>query len=244
MGDQRDVRVDESEKRVRALLGGVVVADTRRPKLVWEHPHYPTYYFPDEAVRSDLLVPTGDRQRSETLGDAEVLDVEIADQRAPGAARRYERSPVAGLDGTVRLSWRAMDRWLEEDEEVHVHPRDPYTRIDVLQSSRHVRVEVDGTTVADSHHPRLLFETGLPVRFYLPPTDVRLDLLEPSDTTTGCPYKGEASYHHVEVDGRAHEDLVWTYRYPTLEAAEIAGHLCFYDERADTYVDGELLDRG
>ena len=236
------LRVEPGAKRVRALFGGEVVADTTAPRLVWEKPHYPTYYFPAGDVRSRLLVDTGDT-RGRPAGTARVLDVHAGGRTAPGAAQRFDDSPVTLLAGTVRLSWQAMDAWFEEDEEVYVHPRDPYTRVDVLQSSRHVRVEVDGVTVAETRQPRMLFETGLPPRFYLPKTDVRLDLLAPTDTETRCPYKGTASYYAVRGGEGRRDDLAWWYQHPTLEAAKIAGYVCFYDERVDTYVDGELRPR-
>jgi uncharacterized protein (DUF427 family) len=132
-----------------------------------------------------------------------------------------------------------MDAWFEEDEPVYTHPRSPYTRVEALASSRHVRVEVDGVTVADSHRPTILFETGLPPRYYVPLTDVRQDLLRPSETQTRCPYKGTAEYFSVEVGGKVHADLVWIYRTPLPESAKVAGLVCFYDERVDLYVDGE-----
>ena len=154
-----------------------------------------------------------------------------------------KKSPLEEIEGHISFRWRAMDAWFEEDEQVYVHPRDPYTRVDILQSSRHVRVEIDGETVADTHQPRLLFETGLPVRYYIPKTDVRMDLLEATDTETACPYKGTANYYSVIVDGRRQEDIVWWYRHPVHESAHIAGYVAFYNERVDIYVDGELEGR-
>lgn len=134
-----------------------------------------------------------------------------------------------------------MSEWLEEDEPVYVHPRDPYKRVDILASSRHVRVELDGVVLAESRAPRILFETGLPPRYYLPMPDVRMELLRPSGTQTGCPYKGTAAYWSVEVNGELHRDLVWSYRSPLPESQKIAGLLCFYSERVDLYVDGERV---
>jgi uncharacterized protein (DUF427 family) len=131
-----------------------------------------------------------------------------------------------------------MGEWLEEDEPVYTHPRDPHTRVDILASSRHVRVEIDGITVADSRSPRILFETGLPPRYYLPLTDIRTDLLRPSHTQTHCPYKGAASYWSVEAGDRLHEDIVWIYRTPLPESQKIAGLAAFYDEKVDVFVDG------
>jgi len=149
----------------------------------------------------------------------------------------------ADVPGHVRIDWDAMDAWFEEDEEVFVHPRDPGVRVDILPSSRHVRVEVGGMTVADTHNPRLLFETNLPTRYYLPKVDVRLDLLEASDTVTRCPYKGTSEYYSVRIGDELHHDLAWTYRTPVWESQKVAGLVCFLDERVDVYVDGALRTR-
>ncbi|MDQ3966496.1 MAG: DUF427 domain-containing protein, partial [Actinomycetota bacterium] len=135
------------------------------------------------------------------------------------------------------------DAWYEEDEEVFVHPRDPYHRVDILDSSRHVRVLVNGEVVAETDRPELLFETGLPTRYYIPPEDVREELLVPSDTTTQCPYKGVASYWSVDAGGELFEDLSWYYPEPLPEAAKISGLLCFFNERVDLEVDGEKQPR-
>ena len=238
------VRVEEGTKRVRVLFAGHTIIDTTHPRLVWERPYYPTYYLPLDAVDPDVLVDTGETAHSPSRGDAAIHDVVLGDQRAEGAALVYrDGAAIADLEGMIRLDWAAMDAWFEEDEQVYVHPRDPYTRIDVLPSSRHVRIEIDGVTVADSHRPLLLFETGLPTRYYLPKTDVRMDLLTPTSHTTKCPYKGTAEYYSLTLDGETHDNIVWWYRHPTRESAPIAGHACFYDERVDVYVDGERQER-
>jgi uncharacterized protein (DUF427 family) len=122
---------------------------------------------------------------------------------AADAAARYGDSPITELRDLVRFDSEAMDAWYEEDEPVYVHPRDPHTRVDILASSRHVRVEIAGVTVADSPRPRLLFETGLPTRYYLPRTDVRMDLLEHSETVTRCPYKGQTEHFAARIGGRS-----------------------------------------
>jgi uncharacterized protein (DUF427 family) len=131
-----------------------------------------------------------------------------------------------------------MDAWFEEDEQVYTHPRSPYVRVDILPSSRQVRFEVDGVIVAESPRPRVLFETGLPPRFYLPRTDVRLGLLEPSDRVTHCPYKGRAEYWSVRVGDTLHQDLAWSYPTPLPESQRIAGLVTLYNERVDLYLDG------
>ena len=237
------VRVEPSHKRVRALVAGRVVADTRRPMLVWEAPYYPTYYLPRDDVLAEL-VATGEVSRSPSRGDGVVQDVVLPDRSLPSAAVTFPESPLPELRDLVRLDWASMDEWLEEDEPVYVHPRDPYTRVDVLTSSRHVQVHVDGVLVADSRQPRILFETGLPPRYYLPLTDVRLDLLRPSELVTHCPYKGAATYWDVVLEsGAVHRNIVWTYRSPLPESQKVTGLLAFYDEKVDVTLDGELQER-
>ncbi|WP_378736576.1 DUF427 domain-containing protein [Nocardia brasiliensis] len=244
MGDARRgrVKIETSQKRVRVFLGGRVVADTARPVLVWESPHYPTYYVPAADLRAKLEA-TGNTHHSPSRGEATEYDVVVDGATAAAAALRYHDSPLPELNELVRLEWNKMDEWFEEDEPVYVHPRDPYSRVDILASSRHVRVEIDGVTVADSHSPRILFETGLPARYYLPMTDVRMDLLQPSDTHTSCPYKGTADYWTVRVGDNEYRDYVWGYRTPLPESQKVAGLVCFYNEKVDTYVDGELQER-
>ncbi len=237
------VGVEQGAKRVRVLLGGETVADTTRPLLVWEVPHYPTYYLPAVDVRTDLLVDTGETDRSPSRGEAELHNVETSIVEADRAARWYRTPTIDELTDHIALDWSAMDAWFEEDEQVHVHARDPYTRVDILPSSRHVRIVVDGVEVANSHHPNLLYETGLPTRYYLPETDIRIDLLKPSDLETACPYKGTARHHHVDIEGRLHENIAWSYPSPVEESARVEGLIAFYDERVDTHVDGELQQR-
>jgi uncharacterized protein (DUF427 family) len=132
----------------------------------------------------------------------------------------------------------AMDKWLEEDEEVIGHPHDPYHRVDVLESSRHVKVNVNGGTVAETKRPKILFETSLPPRYYIPPEDVRKELLVESETKTVCPYKGVASHWSVE-GGERIEDGAWSYPEPLPEAQKVQGHLCFYDGKTELEIDGE-----
>ena len=143
----------------------------------------------------------------------------------------------------VSFDWNAMDSWYEEEEEVFVHARDPHKRVDVLLSSRHVRVEVNGETVAETRRPHLLFETSLPTRYYIPAEDVRMELLEPSHLHTRCPYKGTAGYWHVNAGGQRVRNLVWSYRETIPENPRIRDLLCFFNEQVDLYVDGELQQR-
>ena len=232
------VRVEHGAKRIRAYLGGELVADTTRPLLVWEKPSYPAYYIPEADVRTELLSPEGGVAHSPSRGDGHLFTVRAGGKEAPGAALRYEQSPFEELRDAIRLDWNAMDAWFEEDEQVFTHPRDPYTRVDILPSSRHVRVEVDGVTIAETTKPTLLFETGLPVRFYLPKTHVRMDLLTSTESESHCPYKGQAQYWSIRAGETILADVAWSYRTPLPESQKIAGLISFYTEKVDLYVDG------
>jgi len=216
------VRVEHGLKRVRAYLGGVLVADTTRPLLVWEKPYYPTYYFPVADVRAELLAADGEVSHSPSRGDGRVFTVTAGGRTAPGAALRYDHSPFEALQDTIRLDWGAMDAWFEEDEQVFTHPRNPYTRIDILPSSRAVRIEIDGVTVAESPKPTLLFETGLVTRYYLPKTHVRMDLLTSTETVSHCPYKGDANYFSIVANGNTADNAAWSYEQPYPAMAAIA----------------------
>jgi uncharacterized protein (DUF427 family) len=242
-GPRGQVRVERGAKRVRAYLGGAVVVDSISPLLVWEVPYYPTYYFSESDVRADLVSDGSVDLHSPSRGDAKTLSVLAGGSRADGAAARYEDSPIAELRGMVRLTWDAMEAWFEEDEQVYTHPRDPYTRVDILASSRRVRVLLDDVVLADSTSPRLLFETRLPTRYYLPRTHVRMGLLERSPTITHCPYKGRAETWSVRVGETLHEDLAWSYPAPLPESQKVAGLIAFYDEKLDIEVDGVLQER-
>jgi uncharacterized protein (DUF427 family) len=236
------VRVEPGAKRVRGYAAGSLIFDTTAPLLVWEIPYYPAYYIPAGDVRAKLE-PTGATDRSPSRGTAEILDVVTERGRLAGAARRYSDSPLTDLRDAVRFDWNALDEWLEEDEPVYGHPRDPYTRVDALRSSRTVRVELDGVVLAESARPTVLFETGLPPRYYLPLSDIRMELLVASDSRTLCPYKGWASYWHLDLAGKRYEDFVWIYRSPLPESRPITGLACFYNEKVDLIVDGQRVDR-
>ena len=237
--------LEDSPRRVRAMLGGETVADSRRVKLLHEAGLLPVYYFPEEDVRIDLLEESDHTTHCPFKGDASYWSVRVGDEVAENAAWSYPEPidsarPLAGL---IAFYWRKMDAWFEEDEQIFVHPRDPYHRHDILDSSRHVKVTVNGEVVAETERPKLLFETGLPPRYYIPPEDVSKEALVPSDKQTQCPYKGIASYYSVEAGGGRLEDLVWYYPEPIPEAGKIKGLLCFFNEKVDLEVDGEMQER-
>ena len=235
--------VEPAPRRIRAFLAGETILDTSRALYVWEWPNYPQYYIPLDDVRRDLLVREEHLQQTRR-GPTELHGLRVGDIRRPGAAWLLTDSSVAGLSGTMRFDWAAVDAWFEEDEQVFVHPRNPYTRVDALRSTRSVRVELDGAVLAESSSPVMVFETGIPTRYYLNRTDVHFEHLVPSETVTACPYKGITSgYWSVKAGDELHRDLAWTYDFPTRQLLPIAGLLAFYNEKVDILLDGQQLAR-
>jgi uncharacterized protein (DUF427 family) len=235
--------IEPVPRRVRAMLGGVVVLDTNRALYVWEWPNYPQYYIPIADVNADALVDEGHVSHLH-LGTARRQGLRVGDIERPASARLYTEDALTGLAGTVRFDWDALDAWFEEDEQVFVHPRNPYTRVDALRSIRHVRIELDGAVLAESSSPVMVFETGLPTRYYVNRTEVNFDHLLATDTVTACPYKGTTSgYWSIRVGEETYRDLAWTYDFPTRQLAPIAGLIAFYNEKVDVILDGELLPR-
>lgn len=235
--------VEPVPRRIRAMVGDRVIVDTKRALYVWEWPNYPQYYIPVTDIDASVLV---DEQHEEHLrrGTAKRLGIRVDDDHRPGVAHRYTDSDIDGITGTVRFEWAALDSWFEEDEEVFVHPRNPYTRVDALRSTRTVTVSLDAVELARSSSPVMVFETGLPTRYYFNRTEVRFEHLVGSDTVTSCPYKGQTSgYWSVRLGDRTIPDLAWAYDFPTRQLLPIAGLVSFYNEKTDIEIDGEPLDR-
>lgn len=242
----RALYLEPTPKRIRVQLGGETIADSRRAMLLQESGLQPVYYFPAEDVRADVLEPSDRHTHCPKKGDASYYTLRVGDRVEAAAAWYYPETlpeAPARLAGLIAFYFDRMDRWLEEDEEIGVHPRDPYHRIDVLATSRHVRVSLGGQLLAESSGALALFESNLPPRWYLPAGDVTAELVA-SDTVTRCPYKGTASYRSVRLDGdELAEDLIWCYQQPLPEVGRIAGRLCFFNERVDIELDGELQER-
>ncbi len=236
---------EDSPRWVRVVFNGETIADSRRAKLLHETGHLPVYYFPERDVRRDLLTPTDHNTHCPVKGEARYWSIVVGDRTAENAVWSYPE-PIEGappLAGHYAFYWKRVDQWLEEDEEVFVHPRDPYHRIDAIPSSRHVTVSLNDELLAESRRPTLLFETGLPARYYLPQEDVRRHLLVPSESHSRCPYKGLASYWSVQAGDELASDLAWSYPQPNAAVARIAGLICFYNERIDLTVDGQHQPR-
>ena len=235
--------VEPAPRRVRGFLAGEPIFDTTRARYVWEWPYYPQYYVPLDDVRKELLVAEGHTQATRR-GQAELHGLRVGDVERPRAAKLYLGSPIDGVSDTVRFEWEALDAWFEEDEQVFVHPRNPYVRVDAVRSTRSVRIELEGVVLASSPAPVLVFETGLPTRYYLDRTHVKLEHMIPSETVTECPYKGTTSeYWSIRVGADVHADLAWAYDFPTRQLLPIAGLIAFYNEKVDVFLDGRQLER-
>src|ERR1700680_278437 len=236
------VHIEISPRRVRAYLDNQLLVDSQQVLPTYETKRPPVYWFPIADVRMELLAlkepaagaPSGTEHYRSNTGRAE-------DNVAWSYAE--PRGDLAPLEGHIAFYWKAIDHWYEEDEEVFVHPRDPYSRVDTVHSSRHVRVEVGGQVIAETLRPVVLYETGLPTRYYIPKLDVRMDLLESTHTVTHCPYKGDAVYWSLKVGSTTYPDFVWSYPHPIAEIPKIENLLSFYNEKVDLYVDGVRQER-
>ena len=231
--------------RVRALFEGETVVDSLDTRLLHESGRLPVFYFPLSDVRGDLLEPSGKSVEVPAKGIASYRRLRVGDRTVDEAAWVFEQpADSAGfLAGHVAFVWSAIDEWFTEDEQLLGHPRDPYSRIEVLKTTRHVRVSLDGELLAETRRAKALYETALPPRFYIPAEDVRTELLIASPSRSRCAYKGSASYWHVRIGDRVVDDLVWTYRDPEHEAIPIADHLCFFNERVELELDGRRMER-
>jgi uncharacterized protein (DUF427 family) len=236
---------DPVEYRVRGFFGGEAVVDSRRVMMLHETGHLPVWYFPEDDLRADLLEPSQKTTHCPYKGDASYRSIRVGSRVAPDAVWTYS-DPIESarfLAAYAAFYWSALDEWFVEDEQEFGHPHDPYSRIDVYKTTRHVRVSIDGEVVAESRRVNVLFETALPPRYYFPADDVRTDLLVPSETKTRCAYKGSASYWHVRIGDTLHDDIVWTYADPRHDAELVRDQLCFFNERVDLELDGELCVR-
>lgn len=240
------VRVEMSDKWVRAQVGGMTVVDTREPMLFWEQKFpVPGYAFAQEDVRMDLLVPVPQGPDHTAFffrpkGPVKQwFDLHVDGRVFAGAAWIRDEPEVADR---IVFTWHpgVMEKWLEEDQEVQSHPRDPHKRVEALPSSRHVSIALDGVQLATTTNPVLLFETYLPTRFYIPRADVDFSELSESTNRTHCPYKGQAE-EYWNAPGMP--DVAWSYSHPYPAVGAIKGRVAFYNELVDITVDGTALLR-
>jgi uncharacterized protein (DUF427 family) len=241
-----DVHLEPSPRRLRVDFNGATIADTTRAVLMYETGQIPVYYFPFDDIQADLLTPTEQTSFCPFKGQASYWSVVVDGRTSENALWSYPApfDEVPELAGYAAFYWDRVDHWYEEDEEIFVHPRDPYKRIDVLPSSRKVAVVLGGETVAESGRAHFLFETGMPTRYYMPAEDVRMDLLTRNDTRSGCPYKGEAIYWSATIGGEIYENIAWSYPEPVPECPRVKNLICFFNENVEAItVDGAPVDR-
>lgn len=228
-GPAHRLLMQEFPRRLRAVFAGETVLDTTSATLLHETGLMPQSYVPFGDIKEELLKPTDHHTFCPFKGTASYWSVVAGDRVAENAIWAYpEPNPEAQwLRGYAAFYWDAMDEWYDEDDRAEGHLRDPFHRVDVRNSSRHVTVRAGDTVIAETTRPLLLSETSLPNRFYVPPEDVDLDTLTPSETHTVCAYKGTASYWSVQAGGQTLADAVWSYPEAHGDAAAVSGYLSF-----------------
>ncbi|KAK0355858.1 hypothetical protein LTR91_025081 [Friedmanniomyces endolithicus] len=242
-------------RMIKLLFNGSYILKTTHAHYVWEHPYYPHFYVPLaelQSTSSQTQLTISERETYHSPSDhktilAHQLSLTVGTKSTSNVLSfpsTLTEGPAAPLAGLVRIDFDSLDAWFEEDTPIHVHPKDPFKRLDILSSTRPIRVLINRVLVAETSTSAHLYETGLPCRFYLP-FSALLDpgVLRASATRTRCPYKGEAEYWSVEVGGEVYEDVIWYYRTPTMESAAVAGLVCFYNEKVDIELDGKMLER-
>lgn len=233
-GPEHLLLFDDFPRRVRAVFADVAVLDTTRGRLLHETGSLPMLYVPEDDVTASVLQPTDYVTHCPYKGDATYWTVQVGDRTAQNAVWGHQQPlrSAAWLGGYRAVFWDAMDAWYDEDEQVFGHLRDPYHRVDVREASGRVRVVADGEVLAESTRAKVLSETGLPNRYYLPRDDVHVSLL-PSATATVCPYKGTASYWSTPLL----DELAWSYEKPLEDSVKISGYLCFLHDGLSVQVD-------
>jgi uncharacterized protein (DUF427 family) len=235
---------DPYPRRMRALVGDRVVLDSTRGRLLHESNHLPKLYVPLDDLDGDLLERTDHTTHCPFKGDASYWSLRVGERLLPNVVWAYEEplAEAAWLKGYASLYWDRADAWFTEDERLFAHLRDPYHRVDVFEASRPARVTAGGVTIAGTSRAKLLYETGIPARVYVPGADVIPGALAPSETRTTCPYKGEATYWHLRLDGLAIDDAAWSFETPLNEAMEVARHVSFDADGIEVELD-EPSDR-
>ncbi|TID23432.1 Duf427 domain protein [Venturia nashicola] len=247
-------KVSPTSRRVRVLFNNTYIVDTTEATHVWEHDYFPEYYVPTRSLQNCDYVSQEDFSISGTAAPgASILSIKIpgpdgvvaktTDSAIAFSEHLDSMSAASPLAGLVRLDFNSMDGWLEEDTPIYVHPKDPFRRIDVLPSSRPIKITLSRFTLAESPSSVHLLETGLPTRYYLPLASLNQQYIRKSNFITKCPYKGDAEYYDVVINGHCFPNVAWYYRFPTLESAGIAGLVCFYNEQVDITLDGKALER-
>lgn len=227
-------------RRMSVELGGRRIVTSDEAVLVFEPDRYPVAYFPLSDVEAGALETTDRVTQHALLGPTHWFTVGGGGgRRAPRGAWQHVAPPpfAAMLRDTVAFAWRGMDAFYEEDERILGHAADPYHRIDVRTTSRHLTVHAGERLVAETDAPLVLYESGFAPRWYVPSADVHAPAIARVEHQTFCPYKGIASYYDVEGVERA----AWSYRAPIDEMARIAQLISFEPDRVTVTIDGRRL---
>jgi uncharacterized protein (DUF427 family) len=236
---ERMLFAEPLRRRMRVRFGGEWVADSEDVVLLHEPGRYPVAYFPLADVREDVLAAENRTTAHRELGPAEWFTVRAAGKQAPRAAWRYTGLPGHAdvLRDRVAFAWRAMDAFYEEDERIVGHAADPYHRIDIRQTSRHLVVRDGDRVVAETRRPVVLYESGFAPRWYVPREDIDLNALTPVEGETFCPYKGLAGYFDIGAGKRA----AWSYPEAWPEVERVSGFVSFEPDVVDVTLDGREL---
>lgn len=241
-------KFESTDRRVRVIFGDETIADSINAMLLIESLYELHYYFPENDVRMDLLEASDHTESSGYKGTSHFYNVRVGEKIAEHGAWAYPESKDnrPNLEGYIAFVWDKMDAWYEEEEEAIMHARNPYHRVDAIPSSRHIKVVINGETIAETHQPHLLFETNIRTRYYIPVHDVRMDVLKATDTLSVCPYKGKSEYWSATINGKTYEDIVWSYPNPLPEIPKIRSLMAFWDDKdkdIEIYVDGVLAPK-
>jgi uncharacterized protein (DUF427 family) len=240
-GPPSQVFFEPVTRRVRGIVGGKIIVDSDNAMLLHETGTMVTVYFPVSDVAIEYFNKTDRSTRCPFKGDASYWSVNVDGQTRENVMWGYE-DPIQStpwLKGYVAFYWNAMDSWYDEDTEVFGHFRDPYHRVDARPSSRQVTITINGETVAESGSALVVSETGMPNRYYIPAADVRTELFTSTDSSTHCPYKGQAEYRALASDA-SDNDVAWIYSEPFDESTRLGGRWAFYDSAAEIM----LTDKG
>jgi uncharacterized protein (DUF427 family) len=236
---ERLLYVEPLRRRMRVLFGGIWIADSEQVTLLHEPGRYPVAYFPATDIAPDILHPSEHVTSHHDLGKTAWYSVHAGEHRTPRAAWQHIELPsyAAELKDRVAFAWRAMDGFYEEDERILGHAADPYHRIDIRQTSRHLIVRHRDRVIADSTRPLALYECGFAPRWYVPRADVDETALTPVEGQTFCPYKGLCSYYDIGDARRA----VWSYQHAWGEVTRISGLLSFEPDKVAVDLDQRRL---
>jgi uncharacterized protein (DUF427 family) len=236
---ERMLFVEPLRRRMRARQGDEWIADSENVLLLHEPGRYPVAYFPIGDIRDDVLVAEDRVTAHGDLGDMQWYSVVTDGRKVPHGAWQHTALPAYATDLTQRVAfgWRAVDAFYEEDERILGHAADPYHRVDIRATSRHLVVRDGDRVIADTHRPFVLYESGFAPRWYVDRADIDESALELVDGQTFCPYKGLADYYTIGE----HKKSAWSYVDAWQEAGRVSNMVSFEPDKIDVWLDDQRL---